>query len=64
MKKYLSKFDSVAEATAFEGELVAPHVSYVENKPAFSDNLKLDTPVKISLNAEGKLEISVVPTFS
>jgi hypothetical protein len=61
MKKYLSKFDSVAEATAFEGELVAPHVSYVENQLAFSGNLEVDTPIKISLNAEGKLEVTVVP---
>lgn len=60
MKKYLSKFASIAEAAAFEGELVAPHVSYVENELAYSGNLELDTPIKISLNAEGKLEISVV----
>lgn len=61
MRKYLSKFNSVAEATAFEGELVAPHVSYVENGLAFSGNLAVDTPVKISLNAAGKLEVTVVP---
>lgn len=59
MKKYLSKFNSVAEAATFEGELVAPHVSYIENEVAFSGNLKANTPIKISLNAEGKLEISV-----
>ena len=61
MKKYLSKFDSVEEAVNYGGELVAPHVSYVENKSAFSGKLELNTPVKISLNAEGKLEISVAP---
>lgn len=39
MKKYLSQFESIADATAFEGELVAPHVSYIENELVFSGNL-------------------------
>ena len=51
MKKYLSKFASVAEAAAYECELAAPHVSYVENELTYSGNLEVDTPVKISLNA-------------
>ena len=61
MRKYLSKFASVEEATAFEGELVAPHISYVENGLAYSGSIEVDTPIKISLNAEGKLEVTVVP---
>ena len=56
MKKYLSKFTSVEEAISYEGELVAPHVSWVNEAFVFSGTVPTGTTVKISINEIGELE--------
>lgn len=60
MGKYLSKFTSVEEATSYEGELVAPHVSLVNKAFAFSGTVPAGIPVKVSINKVGKLELIVI----
>jgi hypothetical protein len=60
MGKYLSKFTSVEEATNYEGELIAPHVSLVNKAFVFSDTAPAGIHVKVSINKVGKLELIVI----
>lgn len=54
MRKYLSKFTSVEEATSYKGELIAPHVSYIEDPQyvLFSEGIQAGEVVEVSSNAD------------